>query len=79
MRTGDAFIRDADGDFSVNRIEDAIRRRDENISSFEVEAEVVAHPDMQEAAVIAVPGEYGEDTCRSASPRWKAARSTPPP
>ena len=45
FHTGDAFRRDADGNFFfVDRMKDAIRRRGENISSFEVEAEIVAHP-----------------------------------
>ncbi|MBN9921164.1 ATP-dependent acyl-CoA ligase, partial [Listeria monocytogenes] len=38
-----------------------IRRRGENISSFEVEVEVCVHPDVREAAAIAVPSEYSED------------------
>ncbi|MEZ5225772.1 MAG: hypothetical protein R2710_03600 [Acidimicrobiales bacterium] len=33
----------------------------ENISSFEVENEVTAHPDVREAAAIAVPSDLGED------------------
>ncbi|MDT0633755.1 AMP-binding protein [Spectribacter hydrogenooxidans] len=62
FHTGDAFRCDADGNyFFVDRIKDAIRRRGENISSFEVEAAVVAHPDVQEAAAIGVPCEHGED------------------
>jgi len=62
FHTGDAFRRDAEGNFFfVDRIKDAIRRRGENISSFEVEAEIVAHPDIREAAVVAVPSELGED------------------
>jgi crotonobetaine/carnitine-CoA ligase len=62
FHTGDAFKRDADGNFYfVDRIKDAIRRRGENISSFEVEAEIIAHPDVREAAVVAVPSEFGED------------------
>jgi crotonobetaine/carnitine-CoA ligase len=62
FHTGDAFRQDADGNFFfVDRIKDAIRRRGENISSFEVEAEIVAHPDVREAAVVAVPSELGED------------------
>jgi crotonobetaine/carnitine-CoA ligase len=45
FHTGDAFRRDAAGNFYfVDRIKDAIRRRGENISSFEVEAEICAHP-----------------------------------
>jgi len=42
-------------------MKDAIRRRGENISSFEVEAEVCAHPAVRECAAIGVPSEYSED------------------
>jgi crotonobetaine/carnitine-CoA ligase len=62
FHTGDAFRRDADGlYFFVDRQKDAIRRRGENISSFEVEAEVSAHPHVKEVAALAVPSELGED------------------
>ena len=62
FHTGDAFRRDNEGFFYfVDRVKDAIRRRGENISSFEVESEVMAHPHVREAAVIAVPSEYSED------------------
>jgi carnitine-CoA ligase len=62
FHTGDAFRADADGNyFFVDRIKDAIRRRGENISSFEVEAEIIAFPDVREAAVVAVPSDLGED------------------
>ena len=62
FHTGDAFRRDEDGYFYfVDRVKDAIRRRGENISSFEVEVEVCAHPDVREAAAIAVPSEFSED------------------
>ena len=62
FHTGDAFRRDEEGYFFfVDRVKDAIRRRGENISSFEVELEVCAHPDVREAAAIAVPSEYSED------------------
>ena len=47
--------------FFVDRMKDAIRRRGENISSFEVEAEACAHPAVREAAAVAVPSELGED------------------
>jgi len=40
---------------------DAIRRRGENISSFEVESEVSAHAAVKEAAAVAVASEDGED------------------
>ncbi len=62
FHTGDAFRRDHDGNFFfVDRMKDAIRRRGENISSFEVEAEIGAHPDVRESAVVAVPSALGED------------------
>ncbi len=62
FHTGDAFRRDADGYYYfVDRIKDAIRRRGENISSFEVEADVQAHPDVREVAAIGVPNELSEE------------------
>jgi crotonobetaine/carnitine-CoA ligase len=62
FHTGDAFRRDAEGDFYfVDRVKDSIRRRGENISSFEVEAEICAHPDIREAAAIGVPSALSED------------------
>ena len=62
FHTGDAFRRDDDGFFYfVDRVKDAIRRRGENISSFEVESQVMLHPSVREAAVIGVPSEYSED------------------
>lgn len=62
FHTGDAFRRDADNNFFfVDRQKDAIRRRGENISSFEVETEAMQHPAIREAAAIPVPSEFGED------------------
>ena len=62
FHTGDAFRCDEDGFFYfVDRVKDAIRRRGENISSFEVESQVMMHPGVREAAVIGVPSEYSED------------------
>lgn len=62
FHTGDAFRRDADGNyFFADRMKDAIRRRGENISSFEVEAEVAAHPNVKECAVVAVRDAIGEE------------------
>ena len=62
FHTGDAFRRDAEGNFYfVDRLKDAIRRRGENISSFEVESEVLAFPPIREAAAIAVRSEIAED------------------
>ncbi|MCV6627987.1 MAG: AMP-binding protein [Cellvibrionaceae bacterium] len=62
FHTGDCFRKDADGFYYfVDRVKDAIRRRGENISSFEVEAEVIAHPAVQEVAAIGVASEHSED------------------
>ena len=63
FHTGDAFRarRRTATSSSSTGMKDAIRRRGENISSFEVEAEVCAHPAVREAAAVAVPSEFGED------------------
>jgi crotonobetaine/carnitine-CoA ligase len=64
FHTGDALRRDEDGWFYfVDRFKDALRRRGENISSYEIETSILAHPAVVECAVIAVPAssEAGED------------------
>lgn len=56
FHTGDAMIEDADGwYYFVDRFKDALRRRGENISSYEVEQAILGHPAVQECAVIGVP------------------------
>ncbi len=61
FHTGELFRRDADGDYYfLDRIKDAIRRRGENISSFEVERELMSHPSVREAAVVGIASEFGE-------------------
>lgn len=60
--TGDLGKMDSDGFlYFVDRKKDAIRRRGENISSYDVEAVVNSYPGFVESAVIAVPSELGED------------------
>jgi len=62
FHTGDAFRRDAAGNYYfVDRLKDAIRRRGENISSFEVEHEIAAFPGVAACAAVAVRGGYGDD------------------
>jgi len=62
FHTGDAFRYDEEGwYYLVDRMKDAIRRRGENISSFEVESLVLDHPEVVECAAIGVPAELGED------------------
>jgi crotonobetaine/carnitine-CoA ligase len=66
FHTGDAFREDEDGWlYFVDRKKDALRRRGENISSFEVEAGISAHPAVAEVAVIGVPSEYVEDEVKA--------------
>jgi crotonobetaine/carnitine-CoA ligase len=61
FHTGDAFRCDADGNFYfIDRLKDAIRRRGENISSFEVEREIAVHPAVREVAVVGVADEISE-------------------
>jgi crotonobetaine/carnitine-CoA ligase len=45
----------------LDRKKDAIRRRGENISSFELEQALHGHPTIVEAAAYAVPSDYTED------------------
>ncbi|WP_319455624.1 MULTISPECIES: AMP-binding protein [unclassified Mycobacterium] len=62
FHTGDALIRTPDGDYVfVDRLKDVIRRRGENISSFEVEADVLRNPEILECAAVAVPADTTED------------------
>lgn len=62
FHTGDLFRCNEDGDyFFVDRRKDAIRRRGENISSFEIEIEALAHPLVREAAAIGVPSPDTEE------------------
>lgn len=60
--TGDLAYRDQDGNFFfADRKTDSMRRRGENISSFEVEKIVNQHPAVLESAAYGVPSELGED------------------
>jgi crotonobetaine/carnitine-CoA ligase len=62
FHTGDLARRDADGSiYFIGRGKDAIRRRGENISAFEVEEVIEAHPDVLEVAAFGVPSEFTEE------------------
>jgi crotonobetaine/carnitine-CoA ligase len=62
FHTGDRVVRDPDGAFRfVDRIKDAIRRRGENISSWEVEQVLMSHAAVAAAAVVPVQSELAED------------------
>jgi crotonobetaine/carnitine-CoA ligase len=62
FHTGDLARRDEDGYFYfAGRKKDAIRRRGENISAYEIEEAVAAHPAILEAAAVGVPSELTEE------------------
>jgi crotonobetaine/carnitine-CoA ligase len=62
FHTGDLGKMDEDGYFYfVDRKKDALRRRGENISSFEVERAINTHPKILESAAVAVKSELAED------------------
>ncbi len=78
FHTGDYARKDEEGYFYfVDRKKDALRRRGENISSFEVEKVINSHPQVLESAVFAVPSELGEDEVK-ANVVLKPAESLPP-
>ncbi|MGZ5130084.1 MAG: AMP-binding enzyme [Caldimonas sp.] len=62
FHTGDRGYLDADGYvYFVDRKKDAIRRRGENISSFEVEQIILKHPAVLDVAAFPVASEHSED------------------
>ena len=62
FHTGDRVVREADGAFRfIDRMKDAIRRRGENISSYEVEQVLLSHPAVATVAVYPVQSELAED------------------
>lgn len=66
MHTGDIFRRDAQGHYYfMDRSKDALRRRGENVSSFEVERALNSYPDILESAVVAVASELSEDEIKA--------------
>lgn len=67
LRSGDLAYADADGWlWFVDRKTDSMRRRGENISSYEVEKALNGHPDVLESGVFAVPSDVGEDDVMAA-------------
>jgi len=66
MHTGDLGRMDADGYFYfVDRKKQALRRRGENISSFEVEAVINSIPAVLESCVVGVPSDVGEEDVKT--------------
>jgi len=67
FHTGDRVVRQPDGYFRfVDRLKDAIRRRGENISSFEVEQVLLSHPAVANAAAFPVRSTLAEDEVMAA-------------
>jgi len=66
FRTGDVFICDANGYYSiVGRLKDMIRRSGENISAIEVEQVLKDMPGVLDAAVVAVPDPDREEEVKA--------------
>ncbi len=62
VHSGDYFYADEEGNlFFTDRKTDSMRRRGENISSFEVESVIEKYPDVEVCAAFGVPSELGED------------------
>jgi crotonobetaine/carnitine-CoA ligase len=62
FHSGDRGRRSADGYFIfIDRLKDSVRRRGENISSFEVEQVINTHPAVAECAVVGVPSDLSEE------------------
>ncbi|HJQ45690.1 MAG TPA: ATP-dependent acyl-CoA ligase, partial [Amycolatopsis sp.] len=60
--SGDRGVQREDGYcVFLDRLKDSIRRRGENISSYEIERVLNSHPEVAESAVIGVPSELGEE------------------
>jgi len=67
FHTGDRVVMDSEGYFAfVDRLKDAIRRRGENISSFEVEQVLAGHPAIAAVAVFPVQSALAEDEVMAA-------------
>jgi crotonobetaine/carnitine-CoA ligase len=67
FHTGDRVVCEPDGWYRfIDRAKDAIRRRGENISSWEVEQVLLEHEAVQAAAVFPVASELGEDEVMAA-------------
>jgi carnitine-CoA ligase len=64
--SGDNGRRLPSGAFAfIDRKKDSLRRRGENISSFELEQAIDAHPGIVESAVVAVASDLGEDDIKA--------------
>jgi crotonobetaine/carnitine-CoA ligase len=78
FHTGDVFTCDVEGNFYfVDRLKDTIRRRGENISSFEVEQHVLEHPAVLECAAVGIRSPLGDEEILVAVITAQGARLDP--
>jgi crotonobetaine/carnitine-CoA ligase len=67
FHSGDRVVRDPDGHYRfIDRMKDSIRRRGENVSSWEVEQAILSHPAVAACAIFPLPSELGEDEVAAA-------------
>lgn len=67
FHSGDRVVRDSDGHYRfIDRMKDSIRRRGENVSSWEVEQTIQSHPAVATCAIYPLPSEWGEDEVAAA-------------
>jgi crotonobetaine/carnitine-CoA ligase len=67
FHSGDRVVRESDGHYRfIDRIKDSIRRRGENVSSWEVEQAIQSHPAVAACAVYPLPSDLGEDEVAAA-------------
>jgi crotonobetaine/carnitine-CoA ligase len=66
FHTGDAAYRDADGYYYfMDRLNDRIRRKGENVTAYDIEVALSELPEIVESAVIAKPATEGEDDIKA--------------
>lgn len=62
FHTGDlAYVADDGYVYFVDRVKERIRRRAENISSYEIEHAALTNPDVAECAAVGVPSQFAGD------------------
>lgn len=79
LRTGDIGVVDADGYLSIrDRKKDMIIVKGLKVFSAQVEAVLLTHPDVQEAAVVGLPDETGDEVIKAYLVLRKDARPDKP-
>ncbi|TYL46371.1 AMP-binding protein [Nocardioides sp. BGMRC 2183] len=79
FHTGDRGVMDSDGFVTfLDRVKDTVRRRGENVSTWEVERVLADHPDVAQAAAYGVPSALSEEEVMVAVVRAPGARVDPP-